>query len=269
MASAAGLILVGPVILITGLMVKATSPGPMFFTQDRVGRNGENFKMVKIRTMVVDAEDRLEELRAEANERRGPLFKMDRDPRFTPVGRILDITSINELPQLWNVLKGDMSLVGPRPALPSEVANFDPELHSRNLVRPGITGLWQVEARDNPDFSAYRRLDLHYVENWSVTFDLVIMLQTAEAMLGRLFRALGGRTLATLQRQPETPSSSPVEPAEPHVDDQPTSTADSESGSEGTFVEAGDGARPERDNEPPVAVTEDLSVGARPVPSRD
>lgn len=276
-ASAAGLIVTGPVILVTGLIVKATSPGPMFFTQDRVGRNGEIFKMVKIRTMVVDAEARLAELKAAQNERRGPLFKMDRDPRFTAVGRILDVTSINELPQLWNVLKGDMSLVGPRPALPSEVADFDPELHSRNLVRPGITGLWQVEARDNPDFSAYRRLDLHYVENWSVTFDLVIMLQTAEAMLGRLFRALGGRTLATLARQPETPS----DPDPASADGSATDCGDDEIAGDRprpTTGATGDEPAPAHDrgdsdmagdHGPSDDPVEDLSVGAGPVPSRD
>ena len=188
-----GLILTAPLIMMFALVVKLTDRGPMFFRQERVGRDGELFKMVKIRTMVVDAEERLAEVRTPQNERSGPLFKADRDPRFTRIGRMLDITSINELPQLWNVLKGDMSLVGPRPALPSEVAEFDPELHARSQVRPGITGLWQVEARDNPDFSAYKRLDLHYVENWSVTFDFIIVLQTAESILARVVRGITRR----------------------------------------------------------------------------
>ncbi len=188
-----GLIVVSPLIMGFAVVVKLTDRGPMFFRQERVGRDGELFKMVKIRTMVVDAEARLAEVKAAQNERSGPLFKADRDPRFTRVGRFLDVTSINELPQLWNVLKGDMSLVGPRPALPREVAEFDPELHARSEVRPGITGLWQVEARDNPDFSAYKRLDLHYVENWSVTFDFIIILQTAESILSRIIRGLTRR----------------------------------------------------------------------------
>lgn len=185
-----GLIVAAPVIAVLCVGVKLSDRGPAFFRQKRVGRNGEPFGMIKIRTMVVDAEARLEELRKQQNERSGPLFKMDHDPRFTRIGRFMDVTSLNELPQLWNVLRGDMSLVGPRPALPREAALFDPELHARNLVRPGITGLWQVEARDNPDFSAYKRLDLHYVENWSVTFDLIIILQTVESILSRVIKGL-------------------------------------------------------------------------------
>ena len=185
-----GLIVAAPIIFVLSVGVKLSDRGPAFFRQRRVGRNGEPFDMIKVRTMVVDAEARLAELRKQQNERSGPLFKMDHDPRFTKIGRFMDVTSLNELPQLWNVLRGDMSLVGPRPALPSEAAQFDPELHARNLVRPGITGLWQVEARDNPDFSAYKRLDLHYVENWSVTFDLIIILQTVESILSRVIKGL-------------------------------------------------------------------------------
>ncbi|MCP3937605.1 MAG: sugar transferase [Actinomycetia bacterium] len=188
-----GLLFVGPVILAFALIVKITDRGPAFFHQERIGRSGEHFKMIKIRTMVVDAEARLEALKTQTNERSGPLFKMEHDPRFTRVGRLMDVTSINELPQLWNVLRGDMSLVGPRPALPKEAAMFDAELHARNLVRPGITGLWQVEARDNPDFSAYKRLDLHYVENWSVAFDLIIILQTVESIAARVLKAVSRR----------------------------------------------------------------------------
>ena len=117
---------------------------------------------------------------AATNERSGPLFKMAADPRVTRLGRWLRDSSLDELPQLLNVLRGEMSMVGPRPALPSEVANFSPELRTRELVLPGITGLWQVEARDNPSFEAYRRLDLFYVENWSTTLDLLIVLATIE-----------------------------------------------------------------------------------------
>lgn len=199
-----GLIFVAPIIYTFGLIVKLTDGGPMFFHQQRVGRNGELFNMIKIRTMVVDAEARLAQVRAMQNERSGPLFKAEHDPRFTRVGRFLDISSINELPQLWNVLRGDMSLVGPRPALPREVAEFDPELHARSQVRPGITGLWQVEARDNPDFSAYKRLDLHYVENWSVTFDMIIVLQTVESILARVVRAVSKSGSKRSEDQPDS-----------------------------------------------------------------
>ena len=137
--------------------------------------------------MVEDAEEQLVDLSVE-NERTGPLFKLERDPRRTKVGRVLERTSIDELPQLINVLRGEMSLVGPRPALPQEVEQFDDELLGRQDVTPGITGLWQVEGRDNPEFEVYRRLDLFYVENWSVGLDLAIMLGTAQAVLGRLVR---------------------------------------------------------------------------------
>ena len=119
-----------------------------------------------------------------------PLFKVTDDPRITRVGRVLRKHSIDELPQLFNVLVGQMSLVGPRPALPSEAAQFDEELQERFSVPPGITGLWQVEARDNPSFSAYRRLDLFYVENWSITLDLAILFETASSVISRIFRGL-------------------------------------------------------------------------------
>ncbi len=187
--SALLLLLVAPVIGALALTVKATDRGGAFFSQERVGRNGEVFKIIKLRTMVVDAEARLAEL-AQQNERHGPLFKMEHDPRLTRVGRFMDSTSLNELPQLWNVLRGEMSLVGPRPALPSETVGFDDALHARHRVRPGITGLWQVEARDNPAFSAYRRFDLFYVENWSVSLDMVILVATAETVVIRGARAL-------------------------------------------------------------------------------
>ena len=182
--SGLALLLLSPVILVLALAVKLSDRGPVFFKQVRVGRNGKLFRCVKFRTMVVDAEAKLAELQ-KANERHGPLFKMERDPRVTRVGKLLRDTSLDELPQLFNVFAGDMSLVGPRPALPDEVARFDEGLLARTRVRPGITGLWQVEARDNPSFSAYRRLDLFYVDNWSVTLDIVIMLATVEQVIAR------------------------------------------------------------------------------------
>ena len=160
--------------------------------------------MLKFRSMAVDAEARLAALRAAQNERTGPLFKLDTDPRVTGVGRIIRAFSVDELPQLLNVLRGDMSLVGPRPALPSEVAEFPPDLQARHTVRPGISGLWQVEARDNPSFDAYRRLDLFYVENWSLLLDLVILLGTLDHVVVRPFLRRQERTglTATDAQQP-------------------------------------------------------------------
>jgi lipopolysaccharide/colanic/teichoic acid biosynthesis glycosyltransferase len=138
--------------------------------------------MVKFRSMVPDAEELKAELFGE-NERTGPLFKLSDDPRITRVGHLIRETSVDELPQLWNVLRGEMSLVGPRPALLEEEAAFDEELRGRFDVRPGITGLWQVEARRNASFDAYRRLDLHYVENWTLGLDIRIILATVEQIV--------------------------------------------------------------------------------------
>jgi exopolysaccharide biosynthesis polyprenyl glycosylphosphotransferase len=196
------LVVASPIMAVVAALIKLQDRGPVFFRQERVGRNGEIFKVLKFRTMRVDAEAQLAKLR-EANERHGPLFKMERDPRVTRLGRILRETSLDELPQLFNVVKGEMSLVGPRPALPSEVAEFAPDLRQREAVLPGITGLWQVEARDNPSFEAYRRLDLFYVENWSITMDLLIVLATIEH--------LGSRLLASFRRpNPPAPDGSHV-----------------------------------------------------------
>ena len=185
LVAAAMLIILSPVMLFIALVIKLEDRGPVFFTQQRVGRGGTEFGMIKFRSMCVDAEARLAALRA-TNERNGPLFKMDGgDPRVTRIGRLLRATSLDELPQLINVLCGDMSLVGPRPALASEVAEFPAELNARHQVRPGITGLWQVEARDNPSFEAYQRLDLFYVENWSLALDMIILLGTIDQVLLR------------------------------------------------------------------------------------
>ena len=180
------LLVAAPVMAIVAILVKKEDRGPVFFRQQRVGLGDREFGMLKFRTMCVDAEARLAAMQAD-NQRSGPLFKLARDPRVTRIGHVLRRTSLDELPQLLNVLKGDMSLVGPRPALRQEVDEFPAELHARHLVRPGITGLWQVEARDNPAFDAYRRLDLHYVENWSLTLDIVILMATAEQLLMRPF----------------------------------------------------------------------------------
>ena len=183
------LVLSLPVLLLAMLAIRLDSPGPALFRQVRVGHRGEPFAILKLRTMTTDAEARLASL-LDDNARKGPLFKATSDPRVTRIGAILRATSLDELPQLWNVLTGSMSLVGPRPALPEEVDQFDAELRQRTLVQPGITGLWQVEARDNPSFGPYRRLDLHYVENWSVGLDLAILVMTVGAVVGRGLRAI-------------------------------------------------------------------------------
>jgi exopolysaccharide biosynthesis polyprenyl glycosylphosphotransferase len=186
------LLVTSPLLLIIAALIKLQDRGPVLFTQTRVGTNGTPFKVYKFRTMVVDAEARLAGL-ADHNDRSGPLFKMAHDPRVTVVGRFLRASSLDELPQVFNVLKGDMSLVGPRPALPIEVEKFDEELRDRTRVKPGITGLWQIEARDNPSFAAYRRLDLYYVENWSVSLDIVILLATVEHVITRFATAIFSR----------------------------------------------------------------------------
>jgi len=171
-----------PLWLLVAVAVKATSEGPVFFKQERVGRRGRRFLVYKFRTMVNDAEKLLVDLR-EANEADGPLFKLKADPRVTRVGRILRKLSLDELPQLLNVVKGEMSLVGPRPALPGEVTQWGPELFERLRVQPGITGMWQVNGRSNASFSEYQRWDLYYVDNWSIWRDLAILFKTVPVVL--------------------------------------------------------------------------------------
>jgi exopolysaccharide biosynthesis polyprenyl glycosylphosphotransferase len=168
---------------LTILAIKLTSRGPVFFKQERVGLYGRRFTLYKFRSMVVDAERRRAEL-LHLNEMDGPTFKIKSDPRITPVGRILRKFSIDEFPQMWNVLKGDMSLVGPRPPLASEVEKYDPWARRRLSVRPGITCLWQVEGRNNINFQKWMELDLAYIDNWSLGLDLKILLKTVTAVLG-------------------------------------------------------------------------------------
>jgi exopolysaccharide biosynthesis polyprenyl glycosylphosphotransferase len=180
------LILAAPVILVTALVIKIEDRGPVFFHQKRAGLDAKMFNMIKFRSMVVDAEAQKAELKDE-NQRTGPLFKLSRDPRITRVGRLIRDLSIDELPQLINVLKGDMSLVGPRPALPEEEQAFEGELRARFDIRPGISGLWQVEARSNASFAAYHRLDLHYLENWSLRLDIRILMATVAQVLENVF----------------------------------------------------------------------------------
>ena len=181
-----------PILAVAAVAVKLVDRGPVLFRQTRIGLGRTRFTLLKLRTMVPDAEARLTDVHADNQREGGPLFKLDRDPRRTRVGGFLERTSIDELPQLWNVLRGEMSLVGPRPALPHEVAQFDDELLDRLLVLPGITGLWQVEGRDHDAFDVYRRLDLFYVENWSLGLDLAIMFSTAVAVAGRVLRSVFG-----------------------------------------------------------------------------
>lgn len=176
--SATGLILLAPVFFLLALAVRLTSRGPAIFVQKRCGMGGREFRFYKFRTMVVDAEKRRSELE-HLNEMSGPVFKMKQDPRITRVGSVLRKLSLDELPQLWNVLKGDMSLVGPRPPLPSEVARYTARQAQRLSVLPGITGLWQVSGRSSlPDFDAWIELDLEYARTQSFWLDLRILAKT-------------------------------------------------------------------------------------------
>lgn len=184
LGAALGLLLSSPILLVAAVAIKMHDRGPVFFRQERIGKDARPFQVLKLRTMEIDAENKLAAL-LDDNRRDGPLFKLGVDPRVTPPGRILRATSLDELPQLFNVLKGEMSLVGPRPALASEVDQFDDELRQRQQMTPGITGLWQLEARDNPSFRAYRRLDLFYLRNWSISLDLMILLLTAYTVVIR------------------------------------------------------------------------------------
>ena len=176
-AAAVALALLSPIMLAVAVAIRLSDGGPAFFTQTRVGKDGQVFKIYKFRTMVVDAETRLAELR-EKNESDGILFKMRRDPRITAVGARLRKWSIDELPQLFNVLLGEMSLVGPRPALPDETAQYADHVRRRLVVKPGITGLWQVSGRSDLSWEETVRLDLRYVESWSLALDLQILWKT-------------------------------------------------------------------------------------------
>jgi exopolysaccharide biosynthesis polyprenyl glycosylphosphotransferase len=185
LASSALILILSPVLLVVGALVKFTSRGGAFFRQERVGLGGERFHMLKFRSMYVDAEERLAELQHEARDRgNAVLFKMKNDPRVTPVGRVLRRFSLDELPQLFNVFAGSMSLVGPRPPLDREVQLYSDAVHRRFLVKPGITGLWQVSGRSDLDWDETVRLDLFYVENWTMVGDLAILLKTVRAVIG-------------------------------------------------------------------------------------
>ncbi|MFG6503087.1 sugar transferase [Microbacterium sp. P05] len=181
-ASVLGVILISPLLAALAITVRLTSQGPIFFRQTRVGLRGKEFTMIKFRSMVTNAEDLLEQLeRQQRDAGNEVLFKMKNDPRITPVGRVMRKFSLDELPQLFNVIGGSMSLVGPRPPLPKEVAQYADHVHRRFLAKPGITGLWQVSGRSSLSWDDSVRLDLSYVENWTLLGDLVILAKTARA----------------------------------------------------------------------------------------
>ncbi len=179
---AAVLVALSPLFLIVALAIKLDSPGPVLYRQSRVGKDGRVFPMFKFRSMRKNAESHLDQLQAQ-NEATGPLFKMRRDPRITRVGRVLRRLSIDELPQLFNVMRGEMSLVGPRPPIPAEVGKYDEWQLARLRAIPGMTGLWQVSGRSEVPFHDMVRLDLHYIRNWSLGLDLEILVRTLPAVL--------------------------------------------------------------------------------------
>ena len=177
LSSGAALVALAPVLAILAVLVMLDSPGPALFRQVRVGRDGSTFTMYKFRSMTVDAEEQLDALR-DRNEGAGALFKIRNDPRVTRFGAFMRKHSLDELPQLWNILVGDMSVVGPRPPLPREVTDYEDHVHRRLYIRPGLTGMWQINGRSTLDWEASVQLDLYYVENWSLVGDLVIIWRT-------------------------------------------------------------------------------------------
>ena len=177
------LALLTPVFAAVAVAIKLDSPGPVFFRQRRVGLQGRTFDILKFRSMYLDAEARLEPLRAH-NEMSGPVFKMRNDPRITRIGRFIRRTSLDEFPQFWNVLRGEMSVVGPRPPLPAEVRQYKRWQRRRLSVKPGITCLWQISGRNNIDFDRWMELDLEYIDQWSLWSDIEICLKTIPAVLG-------------------------------------------------------------------------------------
>lgn len=184
LGSAILVVVLSPLLLLTALAIKLESAGPVFFSQKRVGLNGRTFTLLKFRSMIKDAEVMLGDLQQQ-NEMRGPVFKIKNDPRVTRVGRFIRRYSIDELPQLFNILRGDMSLVGPRPPLPSEVSLYERKQRRRLSMRPGLTCIWQVSGRnDIPDFEEWAKLDLEYIDNWSLLQDFKLLLKTIPAVLG-------------------------------------------------------------------------------------
>lgn len=182
-ASSLGIIALSPLFLVVSILIKKESEGPVIFSQDRIGKDGASFKMHKFRSMVQNAEELKEKLK-EQNEMSGPMFKMKEDPRVTKVGKFIRKTSIDELPQLINVLKGDMSLVGPRPSLPKEVKEFEPWMMERLNVKPGLTCYWQVSGRNNIDFEDWMKLDIKYVRERNTLTDLKLIFKTVFVLFG-------------------------------------------------------------------------------------
>lgn len=182
--AAIALLALAPVFAVIALLVKRDSLGPILFRQERVGKDGRTFEMIKFRSMRATAEDELAALRAR-NEGAGVLFKLKDDPRVTRIGKILRKHSLDELPQIWNILVGDMSIVGPRPPLQREVSEYEQHVTRRLYIKPGLTGLWQISGRSDLSWEESVRLDLYYVENWSLLGDLVIMWRTVKVLLGR------------------------------------------------------------------------------------
>lgn len=183
LGSLIGLIVLSPVFLVIAILMKKEEPnGPIFFSQTRVGKKETTFKIFKFRSMCVDAEEKLADL-LKHNEVEGAMFKMKDDPRITKIGKFIRKTSIDELPQLWNVLKGDMSLVGPRPPLLREVAEYTEYDKQRLLVKPGCTGLWQVSGRNEVGFDEMVELDIEYIQNGSFFYDIKIILKTVGIIL--------------------------------------------------------------------------------------
>ena len=177
LAAAAALVVLAIPMGVLAELVRLTSKGPVIFRQERCGLNGRRFAFYKFRSMVENAED-LKTNIEHLNEKDGPVFKISNDPRLTPIGRYLRRFSIDEWPQLWNVLRGDMSLVGPRPAVPSEIDQYETWHRRRLRMRPGLTCLWAIEGRDTIEFDTWMKLDLEYIDNWSLWLDLKIIFQT-------------------------------------------------------------------------------------------
>jgi exopolysaccharide biosynthesis polyprenyl glycosylphosphotransferase len=174
-------IILSPLAIVVSMLIKITSKGSIFYIQERIGYNGRLFKCIKFRTMVENADELKKDL-IQFNEIAGPVFKIKKDPRITKIGRILRKTSIDELPQLINVIKGDMSLVGPRPPIPSEVNEYELRDRRRLSIRPGITCIWQIEGRNSISFDQWMELDKQYIDNWSLWLDLKILAKTIPAV---------------------------------------------------------------------------------------
>ena len=182
-ASFTGLIVLSPLMLVVSILIKLESKGEVIFKQKRVGLNGKEFYMYKFRSMVINAEELKAELESQ-NEMSGPMFKMKDDPRITKIGKFIRKTSIDELPQLINVIKGDMSLVGPRPSLPKEVEEFETWMRERLEVKPGLTCIWQISGRNSIDFEDWMKLDIKYVRERSFTLDMKLILKTVLVLFG-------------------------------------------------------------------------------------